>query len=95
MLIEESIHQQLNRLLEQIGAKRSAARQGDENAEAWVVGLDRWMSQRKTGEVVTDPTITHDILPLLKDYTAVLEFEKGYRCAAALSAAGTASTTQK
>ncbi len=53
------------------------------------------MSQRKTGEVATDPTITHDILPLLKDYSAVLEFEKGYRCAAALNAAGTASTTQK
>lgn len=69
MPIEESIHHQLNRLLSEIGAKRSAARQGDENAEAWVVGLDHWMSQRKTGEVATDPTITHDILPLLNDYS--------------------------
>ncbi len=53
------------------------------------------MSQRKTGEVATDPTITHDILPLLKDYTAVLEFEKGYRRAAAVNAAGTAATERR
>jgi predicted transcriptional regulator len=86
VLIKESIHQQLNRLLAQIGAKRSAARQGDESAEAWVAGLDHWLSQYRTGEVANDLIITYDILPLLRGYGAVLEFEKGYRFAATINA---------
>jgi hypothetical protein len=87
---QNTAHHQLNRLLAEIGAKRNAARRGDESAEAWVVGLNHWIRQYKMGELATDPTITYDLVPLLKDYSAVLEFEKGYRCAAAVSAVGTA-----
>ena len=84
----ETIHQKLNRLLAEIGGKRTEAGNGDESAEAWVAGVDYWLSLCKTGdEVAYDPIITRDILPLLRDYHAVLEFEKGYRCAAAINAA--------
>jgi hypothetical protein len=80
------MHQKLNRLLAEIGAKRTAAGYGDESAEAWVAGLDHWLSQYRTGEVANDPIITHDILPLLRGYGAVLEFEKVYRFAATINA---------
>lgn len=83
---EERIHQKLNRLLAEIGAKRTAAGYGDESAEAWVAGLDHWLSQYRTGEVANDLIITHDILPLLRGYGAVLEFEKGYQFAATINA---------
>jgi hypothetical protein len=92
---EENIHQRLNRLLTEIGAKRTAAGHLDESAEAWVAGVDHWLSQYKAGEVATDLIITHDIVPLLRDYGAVLEFEKGYRCAAAVNAAGSAPAERK
>ena len=92
---QESIHQKLNRLLAEIGAKRTAAGYGDESAEAWVAGLDHWLSQYRTGEVASDLIITHDILPLLRDHSAVLEFEKGYRFAATINAAGSPPTERR
>jgi len=92
---EERIHQKLNRLLAEIGAKRTAAGYGDKSAEAWVAGLDHWLSQYRTGEVANDLIITHDILPLLSNYGAVLEFEKGYRFAATINAGASEPTERK
>ena len=84
----ERIHVELNRLLAEIGKRRTAAARGDEGASAWIAGLDYWLTQYKAGAISTELTITYDLLPLFRDHSDVVEFEEGYRYAAALKAAG-------
>ena len=84
----ERVHVELNRLLAEIGRRRTAAARGDEGATAWIAGLDYWLSRYKAGAIDSELTITHDLLPLFRDQSDVVEFEEGYRCAAALNAAG-------
>lgn len=93
---EENVHQRLNQLVTEVGARRSAASNGDEHAEAWVAGLNHWLGQRETGNIAGDLVITHDILPLLlADYSKVLEFKKGYECAGEIYAAGSKTGEQR
>jgi hypothetical protein len=87
----ERIHVELNRLLAEIGSRRTAAARGDEGARAWIAGLDYWLSQYKAGSIGTELTITYELLPLFRDYSDVVEFEEGYGYAAALNAAGSAA----
>jgi hypothetical protein len=84
----ERIHVELNRLLAEIGSRRNAAARGDKGATAWIAGLDHWLSQYRAGAVGTELIITYDLLPQFRDYSDVVEFEEGYRCASALNAAG-------
>jgi hypothetical protein len=88
MVEHENIHRQLNRLVTEVGAQRSAARRGDNLAEAWVAGLDCWLSQRETGEPNSELILSPTVLPILGEYGELLEFGKGYRCAVELNAVG-------
>ncbi len=91
----DSIHDQLNRLLVEISARRAAAADGDANAEAWMAGMDHWLRQYKAGVMATELIITADMLPLLLGTNAVAEFEQGFRHAAMVNAAGSASARDR
>jgi len=90
MAEHEDIHRQLNRLVTDVGAHRSGARRGDNLAEAWVAGLDYWLSQRETGEPNSELVLSPTVL-ILGEYGELLEFRKGYRCAVELNAVGSSN----
>ena len=91
MAEHEIFHHRLNRLVTEIGARRSTARSGDYLAEAWVAGLDYWLSQRETGEPSSELILSPAVLPILGEYGELLEFKKGYKCAVELNAVGVSS----
>lgn len=85
------IHVDLNVLLAEIGRRRSAAVRGDAVARVWVAGLDHWLGQYRANAVAPELVITPDLVPVFTYPDAVVDFEDGYRCAAAVQAAGSPS----
>jgi hypothetical protein len=85
------VHADLDAPLVEIGERRAAAARGDTPAQVWVAGLDHWLRQYRAGAVSGDLTITPDMLSLFRYHGAVVDFERGYRCAVAINAAGARS----